>query len=137
MPTATPAVPVSFALLSIGEVAARLGVSVHTLRYYERAGLIDVPRQESGVRRYSGREIELLRFLLALRATGMPIALIRRYIGLARLGEVSEIERRALLVQHRGDVLARIEALNTDLGAIERKIELYDQKCDEKHRETK
>ncbi len=133
MPTATPAVPVSPALLGIGEVAARLGVSVHTLRYYERAGLIDVPRQEGGVRRYSGREVELLRFLLALRATGMPIALIRRYIGLARLGDTSETERRALLVEHRENVLARIEALGTDLGAIERKIERYD----ENHRETK
>jgi len=133
VPTAAPAVPVSPALLGIGEVAARLGVSVHTLRYYERAGLIDVPRQEGGVRRYSGREVELLRFLLALRATGMPIALIRRYIGLARLGDTSETERRALLVEHRENVLARIEALGTDLGAIERKIERYD----ENHRETK
>ncbi|GAA4004773.1 MerR family transcriptional regulator [Deinococcus rubellus] len=127
MPSATLTPSVQGPMLSIGEVAARLGVSVHTLRYYERAGLLDVPRQESGVRRYSGREVELLRFLLALRATGMPIALIRRYIGLARLGEVSETERRALLVQHREDVLARMRALKTDLGAIERKIELYDQ----------
>jgi DNA-binding transcriptional MerR regulator len=114
--------------LSIGELSARLGVSAHTLRYYERAGLLAVPRAEgSGVRRYSGREVEVLRFLLALRSTGLPIAAIRRYFELLAVGEHTAPERRALLVQHRQDVLARIQALTADLGAIERKIEWYDR----------
>ena len=115
-------------LLGIGEVATQLGVSVHTLRYYERAGLLDVPRAGPiGTRRYSGREVEILRFLLALRTTGMRVALMRRYVELARQGEATETERRALLVQHREEVLSKIKALKTDLGAIERKIEWYDR----------
>lgn len=128
MPVAISVPAPAPALLGIGEVAARLDISVHTLRSYERTGLLDVPRQESGVRRYSGREVELLRFLLALRATGMPIAMIRRYTGLARTGEHTGPDRRALLMQHREDVLARMKALKTDLGAIERKIERYDRR---------
>ncbi len=121
---------------SIGGVAAELGVSVHTLRYYERAGLLDVPRR-GGVRCYGPAETARLRFLLALRATGMPIALIRRYVELARQGEHTQNERRALLITHRGDVQARLAALGTDLGAIERKINLYDQQQDEQQKERR
>lgn len=112
--------------LSIGELSARLGVSAHTL--HERAGLLAVPRVEgSGVRRYSAREVEVLRFLLALRSTGLPIASIRRYVELAQVGEQTAPDRRALLVQHRQDVQGRLQALTADLGAIEKKIAWYDR----------
>ncbi|WP_293913622.1 MerR family transcriptional regulator [Deinococcus sp.] len=111
--------------LSIGELSARLGVSAHTLR--ERAGLLAVPRTGSGVRRYSAREVEVLRFLLALRSTGLPIAAIRRYVELAQAGEQTAPDCRALLVQHRQDVQGRLQALTADLGAIERRIEWYDR----------
>lgn len=106
---------------SIGAVAAELGISVHTLRYYERAGLLEVPRR-GGVRSY-GPAASLTDFAGHRNAH----RLIRRCGELARQGEHTQTERRALLVNHRGDVQARLTALKTDLGAIDRKIELYDQ----------
>lgn len=118
--------------LSIGEAAQRLGVSVHTLRYYEREGLLNVPRTEqvqqarSAQRRYGESELELLRFLLALRATGMPMGLIRRYMALVRLGDGTVTERRELLVEHQRAVTAQIAALGNNLKAIEHKIGKYD-----------
>ena len=114
--------------LSIGEAALRLGVSAHTLRYYERVGLLEVPRLRSTQRRYGPQELEWLRFLLALRATGMPMQLIRRYVGLVRTGENTVTERRALLLEHQRAVKAQIAALHESLGAIERKIQWYDHR---------
>ena len=124
--TVTQAAPAAD-IYSIREVAQQLGVSAHTLRYYEREGLLSVPRADSSQRRYGAREVELLRFLLALRGTGMPIALIRRYMALVYVGESTVTERRALLLEHQRAVTAQIAALQADLGAIGRKIALYDR----------
>ena len=123
---ATRAVPEA-GIYSIREVAQQLGVSAHTLRYYEREGLPSVPRAEASQRRYGPPEVGLLRFLLALRATGMPITLIRRYMALVYAGESTVTERRALLLEHRRAVTAQIAALQADLGRVERKIALYDR----------
>ena len=118
--------------LSIGEAAQHLGVSVHTLRYYEREGLLNVPRTEhvrpsrSAQRRYGEGELEVLNFLLALRATGMPMSFIRRYVALVRLGDETVTERRGLLVEHQQAVISQIAVLEHSLKAIEGKISKYD-----------
>jgi len=112
--------------LSIQEAAARLGVSPHTLRYYDREGLLDVPRASGGERRYSERELTLLRFLLHLRGTGMGMAGLRAYMALVREGEHTAPERRALLVRHEQEVEARLLELQADLSAIRAKIARYD-----------
>ena len=61
----------------IGEAAQITGLSVDTLRYYERAGLIDPVRRERNGRRYEETDLLWLAFLRRLRATGMPIAQVR------------------------------------------------------------
>ncbi|GGQ97105.1 MerR family transcriptional regulator [Deinococcus ruber] len=124
-------------IYSIREVAQQLGVSAHTLRYYEREGLLSVPRADSLQRRYGAREVELLRFLLALRGTGMPIALMRRYMELAHAGESTVTERRALLTEHQRAVTAQISALQADLDAIGRKITLYDRMSGQSMQESR
>ncbi|WP_425145531.1 MerR family transcriptional regulator [Deinococcus sp.] len=108
-------------------MARQLGVSAHTLRYYEREGLLDVPRRASTQRRYSETELGLLRFLLALRATGMPMSLIRRYMALVRAGEETVSGRRELLELHQQAVNAQLVTLQDNLKAIEAKIEKYDR----------
>jgi len=67
---------------TIAEVAERTGVSAHTLRYYERIGLLDVGRHASGHRRFSGRDVDRVVFIGRLRATAMPIPDIQRYFAL-------------------------------------------------------
>lgn len=111
---------------TIQAAAAELGVSPHTLRYYDREGLLDVPRTGSGDRRYSDREIGMLRFLLHLRGTGMGMAGLRAYMALVRAGEHTAPHRRALLVRHEQEVQARLAALQADLSAIRTKIARYD-----------
>ena len=74
--------------LTIAEVAERTGLTRHTLRYYERDGLmLGVDRAGSGHRRYSERDLGWIELITKLRATGMPIREVRRYAELVRDGE--------------------------------------------------
>ncbi|WEK13987.1 MAG: MerR family transcriptional regulator [Candidatus Microbacterium phytovorans] len=116
--------------LSISDAAAATGLSTHTLRYYERAGLMlsPVDRASSTHRRYSDADIAWVQFLTRLRSTGMPIATVRAYTELVRAGEDTVDERRELLLRHRIGVLAQLEEFTASLAAIDYKIAVYRQK---------
>ncbi|WIV57248.1 MerR family transcriptional regulator [Amycolatopsis nalaikhensis] len=113
--------------LTIADAARRTGVSAHTLRYYERAGLVvtQVDRTSGGRRRYRKLDLEWIKICTKLRATGMPIKLIRRYAELVAAGRGNEPERLALLEAHRADVLAKLAELQENLKLIDRKIGVY------------
>lgn len=116
--------------LTIGEVSGKLGMSSHTLRYYERAGLLrPIPRTEGGIRRYQEQDVEMLRFLARLRLMGMPIHQIREYAELARSGRDTFEARGELLTKHRSEVIARIEELQRNLEVLDLKIEMYSRGC--------
>ena len=115
--------------LSIADAAESSGLSAHTLRYYERTGLLEpVSRNGSGHRRYRQADLERITFLARLRATGMPIREVRRYAELMRGGEATNAERLALLEAHRDAVLAGLETTTRNLELIDRKIEIYEEK---------
>ena len=115
--------------LTIAEAAEASGVSPHTLRYYERAGLLDrVDRNGSGHRRYGEADLERIRFLGKLRATGMPIREVLRYAQLLKAGDATNEERLALLEAHREAVLAELEATRRNLELIEWKIDFYKER---------
>lgn len=110
--------------LTISEVAKQTGLSLHTLRYYERVGLIEgVARAKSSHRRYCQEDIVWLEFLKRLRATGMPIAEMKAFAALRRQGATSLSQRRQMLVDHHEQVSAQIVALQDNLEAIQTKIE--------------
>jgi len=119
--------PIPQAGLSIAQAARRTGLSVHTLRYYERAGLVVTPpdRTAGGRRRYQKLDLEWITVCTRLRATGMPIKVIRRYAELVSAGHGNEKERLALMEAHRADVLARLDELQENLQLIEHKIDVY------------
>ena len=118
--------------MSIAEAARRTGVSVHTLRYYERAGLVitTVPRNDSGRRRYQQEDLKWISICTKLRATGMPIRVIKRYAGLVCAGPGNEQERLALLEAHRAEVTARLAAVRENLKLIDHKIGVYQGRLD-------
>jgi DNA-binding transcriptional MerR regulator len=113
--------------LSIAEAARRTGVSVHTLRYYERAGLVvtAVGRTNGGQRRYQQLDLDWIKVCTRLRATGMPIRTIRRYAELVSAGRGNEEERLALLESHRAEVTAKLAELQENLELIDHKIDVY------------
>lgn len=113
--------------VSIAEAARRTGVSVHTLRYYERAGLVvtTVDRTAGGRRRYRQLDLDWIVICTKLRATGMPIKTIRRYAQLVSAGRGNEQERLALLEGHRAGVVAKLAEIQQHLKLIDRKIDVY------------
>jgi DNA-binding transcriptional MerR regulator len=112
--------------LTISDAAKAAGVSAHTLRYYERAGLLQpIPREDSGHRRYSEADLVRIEFLRRLRDTGMPIRDVRRYADLVRDGDGTEAERLALLVAHRDAVREHLAEVERNLALIDHKIDIY------------
>jgi len=112
--------------LTVAEAARESGVSAHTLRYYERAGLLrPVERNGSGHRRFTSEDIDWVVMITRLRATGMPIRRIREYAELVWAGEGNERERLAIMEAHRGQVLERLAEIERNLELIDYKIGLY------------
>jgi len=112
--------------LTISGAAELSGLSVDTLRYYEKEGLsLHRPeRSASGQRRYTEEDVRWLGTLVMLRRTGMPIRDVRRFVDLYRV-DGSESERMAILEAHREHVLEQLSEVQTHLAAINRKIEIY------------
>jgi DNA-binding transcriptional MerR regulator len=111
---------------SIAQAADRSGLSIDTLRYYERIGLVEPPARDSGGRRnYSEADLGWLVFLTRLRTTGMPIRLMREYAQLRHRGVGTTARRRQILVEHRADVRERIAELQSCLTVLDYKIDNY------------
>ncbi|MEV1046844.1 MerR family transcriptional regulator [Streptomyces sp. NPDC049916] len=111
---------------TISEVVALTGLTAHTLRWYERIGLMPhVDRSHTGQRRFSNRDLDWLAFVGKLRLTGMPVADMVRYAELVRAGEATFEERRELLEATRRDVLGRIAELHDTLAVLDHKIDFY------------
>ncbi len=114
--------------LTIGETSELTGLSADTLRYYEKAGLIErVGRNAGNQRRYRAAELEWLQFLLRLRETGMPIAEMQRFAALRAFGPATVAERLAMLREHRRKLTQRINDLQQNAGALDAKISHYEQ----------
>jgi DNA-binding transcriptional MerR regulator len=114
--------------LSIDQVARHTGLSAHTLRYYERIGLIaGIPRAPGGQRRYAAADMAWIEFLLRLRATRMSIGQMQTCARLRAAGEQTVAERRRLLEAHLSEVEAEIAAMRQSAAVLAAKIEHYRQ----------
>ena len=114
---------------SIGDISRQTGLSIDTLRYYERIDLlVDIERNGSGHRCYSEDDLGWLNLLVCLRETGMPIADMIRFAELVRLGEETIPDRVDLLSEHRRNVLGKIEQMQKKLAGIDNKIHHYTNK---------
>ncbi|MEV4894987.1 MerR family transcriptional regulator [Nonomuraea sp. NPDC055795] len=114
--------------MSIGQLAERTGLSVHTLRFYEREGILlhPVRRGPGGRRVYSDADARWLTTCIVLRASGMPLPAIRTYTELVRQGTGNEAERLALLHEHRERVTRQMSNLNRCLDLINYKVGAYE-----------
>jgi DNA-binding transcriptional MerR regulator len=111
---------------TIRNMAERCGMTAHTLRYYERVGLIQpVGRARNGHRRYSQADENWLHFLHCMRATSMPIREMQRYAELREKGEETSLERRKLLEDHQAGIAAQIAALQEAHALLTHKIANY------------
>jgi DNA-binding transcriptional MerR regulator len=120
--------------LRIGELAARTGRSAHTIRWYERQGLLPPVPRLGAYRVYSNRHVEWLELMERLRRSGMSVAQLRTYTALAQRGAPTIVQTRELLRAHREEVHRRIAEWRQALKLIEDKIAFYDEWIEEGRR---
>lgn len=112
---------------SIGQVAEKFDLSIHTLRYYEKEGLLPtVKRTDSGIRKFDDITVEALRVIECLKKTGMPLKEIRQFMEWAQEGDSSLEERQALFHERKQSVLDQIAELQSVLDLINFKCWYYD-----------
>jgi DNA-binding transcriptional MerR regulator len=123
-PTLRPATPAAVREYTIGEATELSGLSEHTLRYYERAGLLDPIRRQSSSRhrRYAADDVARLRTLACLRAAGMPMAQMRRYFELLALGTAAAPLQLEMLVAQREVLQARRRELDDHVRYLDGKV---------------
>ncbi|MBB3665716.1 DNA-binding transcriptional MerR regulator [Prauserella sediminis] len=109
----------------VATTAAHLGVNPHTLRYYERIGLVCVPRDGAGHRRYDAAAVRRLVFLIRMRTSGMSISDLRHYVDLVDADRDTVTERMDMLLEHRDTLRSQIAQLQLALAATEYKIATY------------
>ena len=101
-------------------------MTTHTLRYYERVGLIQpVGRARNGHRRYSESDAAWLNFLHCMRATNIPIRDLQRYAALREQGESTSLDRRKILEDHQSVIADQIQALEKAHAILTHKIANY------------
>lgn len=111
--------------LSIAEAAELTGLTAHTLRYYERIGLLDVRRDTAGYRSYDRRAMSRIVFISRLRASGMSIGTISHYLELVREGDHTAPQRLALMQEHRDRIHKQLRELQLALAVTDYKITVY------------
>jgi DNA-binding transcriptional MerR regulator len=112
--------------MKIGDLAKRSGLSAHTLRYYERIGLLPfADRDRSGQRNYDAAFLTWIEFLGRLKTTGMPISEMLRYAALRKEGDVTGPARRQMLEEHREHVRSHVAELQACLLVLDTKIAGY------------
>lgn len=113
--------------LTIQQVADETGLSAHTLRYYERIGLIHpINREKNTHRRYTRNDVGWVDFLNKLRATGMSIQQMQAYAAFQRQGDSTLAQRVAMLKAHGDTVEAHMAELRKNLDIIHWKVEVYE-----------
>ena len=114
--------------MTITEASKKYDISVDTLRYYERIGLIPpVPRTSGGVRDYDEVSCGWIELMKCMRAAGVQIEALIRYVALFRQGEGTLEARRALLEEQREQLSARMADMQKSLDRLGEKIAWHDQ----------
>ena len=114
--------------MRISEAAARSGLSIDTIRYYERSGLLPpVARGSDRRRRFSPENIEWLILLASLRDTRMPMERMRRFAELYQRGNDSIPERRQMLLEHSAQLKARRAELDRCADLLAYKLQKYSE----------
>jgi len=114
--------------MTIAEVSKKYDMTADTLRYYERIGLIPpVPRTKGGIRDYDEDSCRWIELMKCMRSAGVQIEALIEYVALFRQGDSTIEQRKAILVEQRDQMVARMEEMQRSLDRLNSKIEGYDQ----------
>ena len=116
-------------MYSIQDVSKKTGLSAHTLRYYEKEGLLShVDRNPGGFRQYTDEDMEALGLICCLKNTGMSLQEITRFVSLTHEGDQTLKERVELLREHRENVIQRMQEMQKYLEKVTWKLNYFSEK---------
>ena len=116
-------------MYSIQDVSRKTGLSAHTLRYYEKEGLLSrVERTPGGFRQYTDEDLEALGLICCLKNTGMSLQEITRFVQLTYEGDQTLKERVELLREHRENMIARMSEMQKYLEKVTWKLDFFSEK---------
>lgn len=122
--------------MKIAEVSERYGLSLDTLRYYERVGLIPpVNRNGSGIRDYNELDLRRVEFIKCMRSAGLPVEVLIDYVALVQQGDKTIEARKEILVEQREQLRARMNEMQKTLDILNHKIEVYEKAVLKKEKE--
>ena len=122
--------------MKIAQVSEKYGLSVDTLRYYERVGLIPpVHRNDGGIRDYDELDLRRVDFIKCMRGAGLPVEVLIEYMGLVQQGDSTIEARKEILIEQRGLVTARLEEMQKTLDRLNYKIDVYEKALLKKEKE--
>ncbi|WP_164821835.1 MerR family transcriptional regulator, partial [Paenibacillus koleovorans] len=114
-------------MYTINEIANICNISVHTIRFYDKEGLLPfITRNSTGNRQFSEADLEVIKLICCLKNTGMQVKEIKQYIDFCMQGEETASARRQLMNDHRKTVLNQIDDLKKSINIIDLKIAFYD-----------
>ena len=114
--------------MTISEVAREYDITADTLRYYERIGLLPpVPRNKSGIRNYDEESCGWIELMKCMRAAGVQIEALIEYVALFRRGDETLDARKAILIEQRAQLAARMADMQRSLDRLDYKISMYEQ----------
>ena len=112
---------------SISEVAKKLDLTVYTLRYYDKEGLMPfVERTPSGTRLFKQSDVDFLKVIQCLKTTGMPIKDIKDFITWCSEGDATLKQRHDMFMERKAIVEAQIEELQKTMEVIDHKCSYYE-----------
>jgi len=114
--------------MKIAEVSEQFSMSVDTLRYYERVGLIPpVNRNESGIRDYNELDLRRVDFIKCMRSAGLPVEVLIEYVALVQQGDSTIEARKEILKEQRALLATRMEEMKKTLDILDHKLEVYEK----------
>lgn len=113
---------------TIGDFSKQTGLSIDTLRYYEKEGLLYPERDKNDRRNYTEEDKAWLSFILKLKETAMPIKEIRKYAQLRYKGDAALGERLELLYTHRVHMLEEKKKLEETIQYLNLKIDVFENR---------
>lgn len=124
--------------MTISEVSKKYDISVDTLRYYEKEGLIPfVTRTESGLRNYTEQECGWVEFIKCMRSAGLSVGTLKKYVTLFQQGKRTLKARKQLLIEERDSLQQRLTELQATLARLNHKIDVYEDAIASKEQELK
>lgn len=114
-------------MYTISEVAEIFDLSTHTLRFYDKEGLLPfISKDHNGNRLFSETDLELIKVICCLKNTGMPVKQIKHYIDMCMEGEQTFDTRKEMIKNHRKEILRQINELKKNLNIIDLKVAYYE-----------